>query len=742
MYPIFVQVIVNYNSKSTDAIYTYGVKECFLNKIKLGKRVKVTFSNKKEPLDALVVKIIKTTELPCEKIKPILDVIDEEIIIKEEMISLAVWMRDRYICKYSDVIKLMIPSQIKMNNIDKKLKYEKYLSLKVDIIDIEENSLNRAPKQKQIIELLCKNGSMYQSEMVSKYNISVQAVKALYKKGFIDIDEKVYNTTNSDNKECLIKKLNDEQQKCYSDIINSKEKVFLLHGVTGSGKTEVYISIVDYYRKLGKQCIVLVPEISLTSQNVTRFKIGFGDRVALLHSKLTQKQRYIEWLKILHKEVDVVIGARSAVFAPIKDLGAIIVDEEHEESYKSSSSPKYDAVETAIKRGYNENAKVILGSATPSLKTYNLCKKNYVKLLQIKKRANDSLLPQIKIVDMRKELDNGNDTVLSVELYKRIKNSLKNNEQIILFVNRRGYSSFTSCKKCGYVVKCKNCDVSMTYHNDLNKLKCHYCGNTISIFDKCPECGSDKFSQYGFGTQQVEEFIKHVFKDASVCRVDTDTMLKKGSFDTVYKEFKDGNIDILIGTQMLAKGLDFPNVTTVGVLSADSMLNLPFFNSGERTFQLLTQVSGRAGRSSKKGYVYIQTFEPDNFIINTSKNYEFDNFIEEELCLRKEFLYPPFVNIINICTISRDEDLMKKVAFEKYNILKDKIQEFFNNKGVLLYNPTPHAIYKLNNEYRMNLYIKISINKASQLRKIIRDVYMSKDIKNIKISINIDTEGV
>ncbi len=311
-----------------------------------------------------------------------------------------------------------------------------------------------------------------------------------------------------------------------------------------------------------------------------------------------------------------------------------------------------------------------------------------------------------------------------------------------MFINRRGYSNFISCKKCGYVVKCDKCDVSMTYHMSTNKLKCHYCGKTKSVFDKCPECGSDKIEQFGFGTQQAEEFIKTLFKDYNIARMDFDSMSSKDSYENIYNDFRDHKIDILVGTQMLAKGLDFPDVTTVGVLSADSLINLPFYNSGEKTFQLLTQVSGRAGRSNKKGYVYIQTYEPENFIINAAKSNSFDEFIKDEAMLRKEFAYPPFINIINVCTISKFEDELRKVSFEKYNELKEKIQATLKGKGVLLYNPTPHSIYKVNNEYRINLFMKVSLKYANKLKNIIREVYMEKDIKNIKISINIDTENI
>lgn len=742
MYTKFAQLIINNNSKSTDALYTYGIPDKFLDSVMVGKRVKITFSKTKNTMDALVVRIISQTDVPEDKIKPIIDIIDDEVIVKPELIKLAVWIRERYICKYSDVIRLMIPSQIKYeHDKENKIKKEKIIYLIDKDKPVEEYNLKNASKQIKLVNYLKNNDSIPLKDLTIQTDITSAVVNVLVNKGIVAVDEKLY-LDDVQSEKLSLNTLNYEQKKCYDEIINSDDISYLLHGITGSGKTEVYINLINHFKNLGKQSIMLVPEISLTNQIVERFEKSFGKRIAIFHSKLSAKQRYIQWKKVLDNEVDVVIGARSALFAPIKNLGIIIVDEEHEESYKSSTSPKYDAVETAIRRAYIENCKIVLGSATPSLKTYSLVNSGHIRLLEMKNRANHANLPEIKIIDMKQEVENGNDTILSRDLYRSIKKSLKNKEQVILFVNRRGYSNFISCKKCGHIVKCDNCDVSMTYHISQNKLKCHYCGRTKFVFDKCPECGSEKIQQFGFGTQQAEEFIKSVFKDYKVARMDLDSMSGKDSYENIYKDFKEHNIDILIGTQMLAKGLDFPDVTTVGVLSADSLINLPFYNSGEKTFQLLTQVSGRAGRSDKKGYVFIQTYEPENFIVNAAKSNDYDNFIKEEALLRKEFAYPPYINIINICTISKYEEDLKKFSFESYEILKQRIQERLKEKGVLLYSPTPHSIYKVNNEYRINLFIKVSLKYTSELKSIIREIYMEKDVKNIKISINIDTENV
>ncbi|MDD3751961.1 MAG: primosomal protein N', partial [Tissierellia bacterium] len=434
--------------------------------------------------------------------------------------------------------------------------------------------------------------------------------------------------------------------------------------------------------------------------------------------------------------------ARSAIFAPIDKLGVIVIDEEHENSYISATSPKYDTMEVAVKMAYMNGGKVILGSATPSLNTYHMVIKGQIELIEMKKRVNDAHMPEMKIINMSAELDKGNNTIISEELYESIRNSLKQNEQVILFLNKRGYSGFVSCRKCGYVVRCQRCDVSMTYHIKGNMMKCHYCGRTRKMIYECPKCSSDKIEQFSAGTQHVEKLVNQLFPHASIERMDLDSMTDTDCYENIYNDFKSKKIDILIGTQMLAKGFDFPNVTTVGVLSADAILNLPFYNASEKTFQLITQVSGRAGRGNKKGRVYIQTYEPENHIINAAKNNDYEFFLHQELKLRKEFAFPPFINIINICLISRNEELVVKTANEKYLEVKEAVKVMVKERSLLLYRPVPHNIYKVNDEYRINLFIKASNHSLSQLRKILRTVYMEKDIENIKVSININTDTI
>jgi primosomal protein N' (replication factor Y) len=805
MYNKFVRVILNNNSKSTDQLFTYGVPKELEQEIQTGKRVKVNFGRNKHMIDALIVSVDSSCSLLESKIKPIIDILDDAPVVSDEMIKLIFWIRERYICKYSDAIRLLIPSMIKyehkitikalvaelaeislnekedelfeiiksapieLDNLKKiyqspdihtllenlknkslieviskdqvngKSAYEKYVSL-IEDKPIDDYNINKTENQVKIINYLKENKKVNIKQLSEDLSVSSAIINNMIKKNILKEEYILYSMEEDSYKNkglCL----NEEQQNACDKIISSENKIFLLHGVTGSGKTEVYMDIIEFYIKQNKQSIMLVPEISLTTQTIDRFQKRFGNKIAVFHSRLTKKEKFIQWTKVYNHEVDVIIGARSAIFAPIRNLGIIVIDEEHEDSYISSTSPKYDTIEVAIKIAHILNGKVILGSATPSINTYYMAMKNQIEKIDLKKRVNNQM-PDIKIIDMSSELDKGNNTIISEELYFNIKNSLSRKEQVILFLNKRGYSGFVSCKKCGHVARCDRCDVSMTYHVKGNMLKCHYCGRTKRMMFKCPKCGSEKIEQFSAGTQQVENLVKQLFPKASIERMDFDSMTNKDAYENIYNDFKEGKIDILIGTQMLAKGFDFPNVTTVGVLSADAILNLPFYNSSEKTFQLITQVSGRAGRGTKKGNVFVQTYEPDNFIINAAKENNYDAFISEELKLRKEFAFPPFINIINICLISKNEKLVNKIAIEKYEEIQILVEDLVKERSLLLYKPIPHSIYRINDEYRINLFMKVTNNNLHELKKILRSVYMDKDIENIRVSININTDTI
>lgn len=803
MYKSFVQVVINNNSKSTDRIYTYGIRPELEDKAVPGKRVTVNFGRSRHIVDALIVSCSGECTLPQSKIKPVIDVIDDEAVVSEEMIRLCMWIRDRYVCKYSDAVRLVIPAMIKYeHNIFIKVIHnafseislsqkEAYLLdiLKSGVVELnklknsyggsdlhmlldslrEKNiietesreGLNKKPcekiisinssasgasvrteQQKKVIEYLSEKGKTNIKKLTGDLSVSSSVVNNLIKKNILLCEEVLYEAEQELAGQEEKVTLNIEQQNVCNKVAESKNNVFLLHGVTGSGKTEVYMEIVRHYQKENKQSIVLVPEISLTAQTIERFKKRFGNKIAVFHSRLSKKEKFIQWSRVYNREADIIIGARSAIFAPIKNIGVIIIDEEHEDSYKSSTAPKYDTVEVAIKMSVLTGARVILGTATPSLSTYYKVLKGQIELLEMKNRVKNAIMPDIHVVDMSSELDKGNNTIISERLYESIRASLNNGEQAILFLNKRGYSGFVVCKKCGHVARCDRCDISMTYHLNDNMLHCHYCGRTKKMMNTCSKCGSEKIEQFSAGTQHVERLVNHLFPKAVTERMDVDSMTDLDSYEKIYNNFKNKKTDILIGTQMLAKGLDFPFVTTVGVLSADSILNLPFFDASEKTFQLLTQVSGRAGRGDKRGRVFIQTYEPGNFIINAARSNNYELFLNEELKLRKEFAFPPFINIINICMISRDEERMVRLSFEKYEELKKSAAHLVQERSLLVYRPIPHGIYKVNDEYRINFYLKASNYCMGELKKIIRTVYMAEDIENIKISININTDSI
>ena len=516
---------------------------------------------------------------------------------------------------------------------------------------------------------------------------------------------------------------------------------FLLYGVTGSGKTEVYLQLIQEAIENNKTAIVLVPEISLTPQMLDRFIARFGkEQIAVLHSKLSIGERHDEWERIKEKKAKIVIGARSAIFAPIKNLGIIIIDEEHDSSYKSESTPKYNAKEIAKKVAKENNIPLVLGSATPDLTTYYKAKeKNEITLLELTKRANNSALPKVEIVDLKQELANGNRSMLSMDLYQSIEENLKNKLQTILFLNRRGYSTFIMCRNCGYTVKCKNCDISMTYHSYENKLKCHYCGYEEKLVKICPECGSDKIRYFGTGTQKLEQEIHKQFPQAKTIRMDVDTVTKKNSHEEILNKFKNEDIDILIGTQMVVKGHHFPKVTLVGVIAADSSLNIDDYRATERTFQILTQVAGRAGRENLPGKVIIQTYNPENFSIQEAQKQNYDKFYETEIALRKQLKYPPFCDIIVIGFNSTNEDEIKKVSQEIFEKLEDKIdKEQFN-----IFKPMPSPIDKIQNKFRWRIIIKGNMTEEANkiFNDTLKEIYQ-KNYKNTKITIDVNPNNM
>ena len=627
-----------------------------------------------------------------------------------------------------------------------------YVSLSMDSTTIEDyissNKIRLGGKQKEIVEFLKYNDEIEINDLIKLLNASKSSITSLHNKNLITFDIKDYyrspDELYGENKKAII--LNQEQEeavkKITSEMFNEDKKPYMLYGVTGSGKTEVYMEIIDYALKQGLDSIFLVPEISLTPQTISRLKNRFGDIVGVFHSKLSEGEKHDVFKAIKNGKIRILIGARSALFAPFNSLGVVIIDEFHESAYKSEMNPKFSAIEVGKYMALKRNITLVLGSATPSVEEYYRAKNNEYELINIKTRANKKPLPKIELVDMKNELNMGNKSIFSYKLQKEIEDTLNKNNQVILFLNRRGYGNFISCRKCGYVFSCNNCDISLTYHKYGNVGTCHYCGYEESIPKTCPECGSDYVKPFGIGTERVEEEIKRLFENAKVLRMDKDTTSKKGELDNILNQFKNKEANVLIGTQMLSKGLDFEDVTLVGVLSADMMLNFPDFKSFETTFQLITQVAGRAGRSDKEGKVILQTYDTDHYVIRRALNYDFEGFYEDEIKVRKIFNYAPFNNMISVVISGKNQKLVEKNINNMYNsliyLLKERNIENFD----FILGPNPCAISKINQNYRYQLLFKddnIEINLLKGIIKYIcitkKEVVFDKDV-NISIDVN------
>ncbi|WP_172250081.1 primosomal protein N' [Saccharibacillus deserti] len=621
----------------------------------------------------------------------------------------------------------------------------------------------RAKKQKEIFAFLVELGiPMPQKEVLSVLGVTASAIKSLEDKGLVRLEDvEVFRDPyeGRDFKPSIAPKLTDEQQQVYDAVIQRlnarREGVFLLHGITGSGKTEVYLQSIERCIAQQRQAIVLVPEISLTPQMVERFKSRFGSKVAVMHSRLSGGERYDEWRKIREGRVQVAIGARSAIFAPFKDIGLIVMDEEHESSYKQEESPKYHARNVAVKRAEQHNAVVILGSATPSLETYHAARSQSDPhfspiLTEISLRALGSSLPGVNIIDMREELKEGNRSMFSRDLHKAIEQRLERGEQTVLLLNRRGYSTFVMCRTCGYVAECPNCDISLTYHQRSNNLRCHYCGHAETVPETCPECGSEHIRYFGTGTQRVEEELAKLFPAIRVVRMDVDTTSEKGSHEKLLQKFRDKKADVLLGTQMVAKGLDFPDVTLVGVIAADSALNLPDFRAGEKTFQLLTQVAGRAGRHHLPGEVFIQSYNPEHYSIIHASKHDYHSFVREELGHRRKLGYPPYCRLILVTFSHEQLPVVVRMAENYAAMVKEKAQA----RGWLarmdklapnvldLLGPIASPIPRIKNRYRFQCMIKWrgEMDAALLAREIADELEDTAKEQELLISIDVDPQ--
>lgn len=682
-----------------------------------------------------------------------------EYLRRKEICLLEELKKDIKISNFNEVLLGLSASKIISISIDIKTTVTKKYVRWIKINDsIEYNHAieligKRAKKQLEIFQYIYNNKESQLNKLLEALNTSLSTVRSLEEKNLIILYEKEINRTPIKKEIKTYRKLNFnyEQNYAFNQIVESIDNVrkdnYLIHGVTGSGKTEIYLQLVEEMLKRNKDSIILVPEISLTPQTIDRFVGRFGDEVAVLHSKLSHGERFDQWRSIRDGKVKIVVGARSAIFAPFRNLGLIIIDEEHEDTYKSSQNPKYNTLEVAQKRTELEDAMIILGSATPSIETYYRTLQGKFKLLNLKERATKQDLPKVVLVDMREELELGNKSIFSLALYNELKRNIEIGKQAILFLNRRGFSSFVSCRSCGHVIKCTNCEISMTYHRNVNRLRCHYCGKTEEIPKVCPECGSNYIKYFGVGTERVEVETKKLFPTARIVRMDSDTTIAKGSFEKILDDMKDRKIDILIGTQMISKGLDFPDVTLVGIIAADTTLNLPDYRSPEKAFHLITQVAGRAGRGDISGKVILQTYNPEHYSIIYSKNQDYLSFYNTEISLREEFLYPPFINLISILIYGDNNNSVKYMSSRIYDIIKeyiiDKHEDLFVN---FLIGPNPAPIEKIKNNYRWQIIIKSSDDELEGLKSLLTRVCILDEYKikeeGIKISIDINPNTI
>ena len=711
-----VSVLVEVSSINVDKTYDYLVPSTLEKNVKIGLRVEVPFGSR--TIQGFILGIKNDSDI--SNLKSIKRIIDKDVILSDELLELGKWLKEETLSTLISCYQVMLPKALKAHNNSINKKYDTYYSLNKNI----DLSLYNFNSNQELIISLCKDKKVIRKELV---NISNSSLNTLLRKKIL-IEEKVehYRLELKSN-ESVIHKLTSKQNNIYENIINcSDNNPCLIYGITGSGKTEIYMELINHYLELGKTSIVLVPEISLTAQLIKRFTDRFGSRIAVLHSALSQGEKYDEYRKISRGEVDIVIGARSAVFAPLKNIGIIIVDEEHSDSYKQENNPRYNAKDVAIYRSKMNNCKVVFGSATPSLEYMARAKKGVFHLLELNERVNKMPLPNITIVDMNKEKKRKS-IYFSDLLIAKIKEKILLGEQIILLLNRRGYASFVTCKNCGYTMKCPYCDITLTYHKSSNNLRCHYCGYATNL-GACPNCGENALRSLGVGTERIEEEL-HKLLDVRVVRMDYDTTTRKGSHERIINSFREHKYDILLGTQVVSKGLDFPLVTLVGVINADTSLNIPDFRSSEVTFSLLNQVSGRAGRSDREGSVIIQSNNPDHYAIKYAKSNDYMGFYNEEMKVRKILKYPPYYYLCHIRISGRDNNYI--------NIESNKIKRSLerNIDNIIILGPSPSILYKINNIYRYGIIIKYkNISNIKEILLKIIDHYKN----NNKITIDID----
>ena len=718
---MLASIIIEYSVKSLNKVFDYKIPDNLSNIIKVGHKVIVPFASKE--VEGFVLNIHSNIDNKLEY-RSIIKIVDNDFYLNDELLKLGKYMSNSLLCNLISCYQVMLPKALKASiktNINKK--YEVKVSINKDE-DIDKYIIEhkRASKEIEIINKLLINGETKKSELASV------SLNNLIKKNIV-IENKYEVNREIDFEKEQDKKivLNNEQEKAINEIENSSDNKYLLYGVTGSGKTEVYIELIRRNVKKDKTAIVLVPEISLTPQIVSRFKSVFGTSVAVLHSSLSEGEKYDEYRRIMKGEVSIVVGARSAIFAPLKNIGLIIIDECQSTTYKQENTPKYNALFIAYQRAEYNNAKVILGSATPSLEEYARAKKGVIHLIELKTRVSGRT-PNIEIVDMEKESKKHN-YIISEKLDIEINKALSKNEQVILLLNRRGYSTFLSCTNCGYVYKCPNCDISLIYHKSSNSYSCHYCGYKTKKSDICPNCKEEAIKDLGLGTEKLENIIEKKY-NTKVLRMDADTTSTKNAHQKLIKEFSSGNYNVLVGTQMISKGLNFEKVSLVGIINSDASLLIPDFRSSERTYELLSQTAGRVGRFDLPGKVIIQTYNPTNYVYNSVLKNDFNYFFNYEMNIRKSLKYPPYYYICNILITSDDFNTASLGSNKIKNYLDSNLSDEF-----IILGPSISSIVKLKNKYRFNVMIKYK--KIDKLYKVLNDINMM-NIKNVNIDINVN----
>ena len=729
---MYADIIVDISHEQLDRTFQYAVPEEMEQDIDVGVLVNVPFGRGNRTITGYVIELSNEPKLDIDKIKYIDSIVPDKVKAVSRMIKLAAWLKHNYGSTMNQALKTVIPVKEKVKHKEKKsvrLVIDRHEAQSYIELFVKKNAKARL----RLLQALMQEQVIDCAIVKEKLNITMQTVNTLVKLGIADIEvENIYRNPikNTDDSEKRLT-LNPEQKHVVDTFIkdydNGNRHTYLIHGVTGSGKTLCYLDMIEHVVSHKKQVIMLIPEIALTFQTVQRFYRRFGDRVSIINSRMSKGERYDQFLRAMRGEIDIMIGPRSALFTPFSDIGLIVIDEEHESAYNSEQSPRYHAKETAIYIAKEHKASVILGSATPSVETYYHALTGEYKLFTLSHRALGNELPKVYVEDLREELKSGNRSILSRRLKVLIEDRLNNNKQVMLFLNKRGYAGFISCRSCGHVMKCPHCDISLTFHKN-GKLVCHYCGYEQPSVNLCPKCGSRYISGFRAGTQQVEEVIKKMYPDARTLRMDMDTTTGKEGHEKILSAFANHEADILIGTQMIVKGHDFPDVTLVGVLAADMSLYSGSYMAAERTFQLLTQAAGRAGRGNTPGEVVIQTYTPDNYSIKTAQAQDYNAFYEEEIAYRRLMEYPPISNMLKVSIASKNEKILDAAA----DYIKNNHNRFHGNE-INVYDPVNAGIYKINDIYTKLIYAKAQDYEAlTDFKDKIEDISKNTDIfKNV-----------